>query len=197
MKLLPLLTTHQNPPSRAESDRLELLTALITGPSFDPLFRTELVDVPRGHPVYAWECVAPGCNHFRGNSGDLCSTHQRRWKQARDAGIGKAAFLLGADQLAPADATGQHVCRICPDRPATDIGRRLCRRHKYSWIHRMNTHGADAGYDRWLSEQHPYPGFGQCQVVVCGDLAQSPLGLCAGHESRYRSAGRPEVPRVS
>jgi hypothetical protein len=55
----------------------------------------------------------------------------------------------------------------------------------------MNTRGADADYDDWLAEQNPYSGFGRCQVTVCGDLAQSPLGLCAGHESRYRSAGRP------
>ncbi|MFB9297618.1 tyrosine-type recombinase/integrase [Kibdelosporangium philippinense] len=55
----------------------------------------------------------------------------------------------------------------------------------------MKTHGADADFDRWLSDQHPYPGCGQCQVTVCGDLAKSPLGLCAGHESRYRSAECP------
>ncbi|AXB43677.1 tyrosine-type recombinase/integrase [Amycolatopsis albispora] len=191
MKHLPLLTAHQTPPSRAETDRLDLLTALINGPSFTPLFRTELIDVPRGHPVYAWECVVPGCEHFRGNSGDLCSTHQRQWKQARDTGTGKAAFLLNADQLAPADAAGQRVCRICLVRPATDIARRLCNRHKHSWFYRIKTHGAATDYDDWLSEQHSHPGFGRCCVVVCSDLAQSSLGLCAGHESRYRSAGRP------
>lgn len=138
MKHLPMLTAHQTPPSRAETDRLDLLTALINGPSFGPLFRTELIDVPRGHPVYAWECVVPGCEHFRGNSGDLCSAHQRQWKQARDAGTGKATFLLNADQLAPVDATGQRVCRICLDRPAIDITRRLCSRHKHSWFSRQN-----------------------------------------------------------
>jgi len=28
-------------------------------------------------------------------------------------------------------------------------------------------------------------------VAVCPDLAATPLGLCSGHESRYRTQGRP------
>jgi hypothetical protein len=28
-------------------------------------------------------------------------------------------------------------------------------------------------------------------VAVCPDLAATPLGLCSGHESRYRRRGRP------
>ncbi|MDN5931740.1 MAG: site-specific integrase, partial [Pseudonocardia sp.] len=35
------------------------------------------------------------------------------------------------------------------------------------------------------------PGYGGCRVQVCGELASSPLGLCARHESRYRSLGSP------
>ena len=48
---------------------------------------------------------------------------------------------------------------------------------------------ADFGY--WLAGQDPFEGYGVCQVVVCPDLAASPLGLCSGHATRYKNAGRP------
>ena len=58
-------------PDREVRDRLEILTALIGGPTFDPLFRTDIVRIPRGHAIYRWECVVGGCERGRG-SGDLC-----------------------------------------------------------------------------------------------------------------------------
>ena len=39
-------------------DRLEILTALISAPSFDPLFRGDIIKIPAGHPVYRWNCLA-------------------------------------------------------------------------------------------------------------------------------------------
>ena len=46
---------------RAVRDRLELVTALIGAPSFDPLYRTGLIRFPRDHPVYRWGCAVEGC----------------------------------------------------------------------------------------------------------------------------------------
>jgi hypothetical protein len=46
---------------RAGRDRLEILAALISAPSFDPLFRAEIITVPPGHPVYRWNCLVTGC----------------------------------------------------------------------------------------------------------------------------------------
>jgi hypothetical protein len=40
------------PDVREGRDRLEILAALISAPSFDPLFRPDIVKVPAGHPVY-------------------------------------------------------------------------------------------------------------------------------------------------
>jgi hypothetical protein len=39
-------------PGRADRDRLELLTALIAAPGFDPLYRSGLITIPPDHPVY-------------------------------------------------------------------------------------------------------------------------------------------------
>ena len=55
----------------------------------------------------------------------------------------------------------------------------------------LELHGDDADFDDWLAGQRPHPGYGGCRVLVCPETANSPLGLCARHESRYQSQGRP------
>jgi hypothetical protein len=47
--------------TRTGRDRLEVLTALIGAPSFDPLVRPDIVKVPPNHPVYRWACLAADC----------------------------------------------------------------------------------------------------------------------------------------
>jgi hypothetical protein len=39
---------------REPRDRLELLTALINGPGFDPVFRDDVIRIPPGHRIYPW-----------------------------------------------------------------------------------------------------------------------------------------------
>ena len=87
------LLPRQDP--RAGRDRLEILTALINGPSFDPVFRPDVVQIPRNHPIYRWECVVGGCERTRSGGMDLCSEHLRQWAPERARGVGKAAFLVG------------------------------------------------------------------------------------------------------
>jgi len=56
---------------RAGRDRLDILAALISAPSFDPLFRTEVIAVPPGHPVYRWNCLVTGCERPKMGHGDF------------------------------------------------------------------------------------------------------------------------------
>jgi hypothetical protein len=70
---LPFL--YQDQPDREERDRLEILTTLIAGPSFDPAFRPDVIDISPGHPIYRWECVVDGCERSRSGGTDLCSEH--------------------------------------------------------------------------------------------------------------------------
>lgn len=94
---LPLLS--QQRPDRVGRDRLEILNALINGPSFDPVYRPDVVQIPRNHPIYRWECVVQGCERTRSGGMDLCSEHLRQWAPERARGVGKAAFLTAARGL--------------------------------------------------------------------------------------------------
>jgi integrase len=183
----------QRQSSRMTRDRLELLTALINGPSFDPLFRTDVIQIPSQHPVYGWECVVRGCQRPRSSSRELCFTHCRQWHDARNAGMGRAEFVRTAEPLEAVDYRRPKVsCRICPDRPAEHSSLRLCHRHRGRWDRYRKAQGRSAAdLDTWAANETPGDGFGSCHVVVCPDRADSPLGLCNRHRERYRLAGRP------
>ncbi len=176
-------------PDRVGRDRLEILTALIGSPSFEPIFRTDLVRIPLGHPTYRWWCVVTGCERVRSSSSDMCAVHIRAFREASRHGVGKAAFLASAEPLPASEWVEQAACRVCPDRPAAHTRWRLCRRHLSQWKQRGVED--DAALAGWLAEQQTWPGYGDCLVEVCPWLAESPLGLCIGHETRYRKAGRP------
>jgi hypothetical protein len=53
-------------------------SALIAGPSFDPIFRLDVIEIPRQHPIYRWECVVDRCERSRSGGTDLCSEHLRQ-----------------------------------------------------------------------------------------------------------------------
>jgi hypothetical protein len=186
--LLPLCGDR---PDREGRDRLEILTALIGGPSVDPMFREVMVRIPRGHPVYRRECVVEDCARTRSGGTDLCSAHLRQWQKARAAGTGRAAFLTGAQPLDRHVWADQAPCRLCPGRPAVHTRWRLCQRHSGRWYQHRTAINQDATFEEWLAGEDAFAGFGDCQVVVCPSLAASPLRLCAEHEARYARAGRP------
>jgi hypothetical protein len=71
--LRPLLADR---PGQVGRDRLEILTALIAGPSFDPVYRPDIITIPGGHPIYRWACVVADCERPRTGGSDLCSIHQ-------------------------------------------------------------------------------------------------------------------------
>jgi hypothetical protein len=188
--LLPLYREQRG--ARAGRDRLELLTALIDGPAFDPLFRPGVIRIPARHPVLGWACLVPGCQRPRKSSSDMCHTHREQWAGARDGGTGKAGFLTTAQPLGRSVWVEQAPCRVCPHRPATHTSPwLLCHRHLSRWYSRQRAAGRQASFEDWLADQVPFDGYGACQVAVCPDLAATPLGLCSGHQARYRAQGRP------
>jgi len=170
---------------------LEILTALVGSPAFDPIFRSDLIGIPRGHRHYRWECVVAGCQRARGGS-DLCSIHRVESRQARDRGVAKAAFLDAAQPLAAVGCIQETVCRVCPQRPAAHAELRLCQRHLTAWYRNLRRPGRGSDFTGWLATQvTAFAGYGDCVVPVCAYLAESPLGLCAWHGARYQHAGRP------
>ncbi len=182
---------YQDRPDRQGRDRLELLTALISGPSFDPIFAGPLITIPADHPVYRWGCAVAGCERSRSGNTDLCSVHRPQWVQARQEGTTRARFLAAAEPAAQSGSIGDVSCVICPDRPAsrrTEL--RLCHRHNRAW---RTTHQRDPTIDfaQWAAGQTPRGGYRGCRVVVCSSLAESPLGLCSWHRHRYRRCGTP------
>ena len=192
VKADPLLPLYQAQHSdRAGSDRLELLTALIEGPAFDPMLRAEVIGIPARHPVFQWTCLVAGCQRPRKGSIELCHVHHGQWAQARARGEGKAAFLTTAQPLGPSIWVEQLPCRICPGRPAAHTRWLLCHRHNSRWYHHQRGQGPQASFGDWLADQVPFGGYGSCRVAVCPDLAATPLGLCSGHQGRYRADGRP------
>ena len=145
------------PDAREGRDRLEILSALISAPSFDPLFRGDIVKVPAGHPVYRWNCLA-GCERTVMGHGDLCGAHQALWRRHRDEGGTRAGFLQAAQALGPGEGIEERPCRICPDRPACHLTLRLCHYHEHRWYSYRGQHGDGAGFARWLAGQEEAAG---------------------------------------
>ena len=178
------------PDAREGRDRLEILTALISAPSFDPLFRGDIIKIPAGHPVYRWNCLA-GCERTVMGHGDLCAAHQVLWRRYRDEGGTRAGFLQAARPFGPGNGIEEHPCRICPGLPASHLTLRLCHHHQFRWYNYRDQHGDAAGFGQWLACQEAAAGDGRCRVRVCPETAFSPLGLCSRHDARYQRDGRP------
>jgi hypothetical protein len=97
-------------------DRLEILTTLIAGPSFDPTFRPDVIEIARQDPIYRWECVVGSCERSRSGGTDLCPKHLQQFARERERGVGKAAFLTAATGLKRHVRAEEMVCRVCPQR---------------------------------------------------------------------------------
>ncbi|GAA3654835.1 hypothetical protein GCM10022224_017310 [Nonomuraea antimicrobica] len=177
--------------ARTGRDRLEILTALISAPSFDPLFRPDIVKIPPNHPVFRWNCLCADCERSTMGHGDLCSSHEVLWRDHRDRGGTRVEFLRVAPLVGPGAGVEHRSCRICPERPARHLTLELCHYHEFRWYHHRSGRGGDADFGTWLLDQNSLPGFGRCRVPVCPEPSDSPLGLCYRHERRYRREGRP------
>ena len=115
MSARSLLQLYADRPDRAGEDRLEILTALTGGPSFDPVYGPDVIKIPRGHAIYRWECVVGRCERTRSGGTDLCAAHLQEWTRAREAGgAGKAAFVSAAEGLDRHERAEQAACQVCP-----------------------------------------------------------------------------------
>ncbi|SFY05986.1 hypothetical protein SAMN02787144_101047 [Streptomyces atratus] len=77
-------------------DRLEMLTALINGPEFDPALRGGVLKIPPTHPVYPWNCTVVDCARPRWRRYAMCSVHAEQWQEAEARGMSRAQFLRTA-----------------------------------------------------------------------------------------------------
>ncbi|MET7605139.1 tyrosine-type recombinase/integrase [Streptomyces avermitilis] len=192
--LLPLVSTHQGP-SRTTTDRLEVLSTLMTAPSFDPLFTTEVIRMPGDHEAYGWICKVPQCERAQEPARSLCANHEIEWRKQRKNGGLLGDFMRTAEPLKPVAHYQPEDCTICPDIPAW-ASSPLCFLHTHRWLGRK-MHWKRQGkqgqpdYEAFLASQQPFAPFGECRVLACPDLAESPVGLCQRHIRRYRKAGSP------
>ncbi|SOD62124.1 Site-specific recombinase XerD [Streptomyces zhaozhouensis] len=191
MTAIPLPALLPGPDRREARDRLELLTALLNGPSVDPVFREDVIRIPDRHPLYPWHCAVVDCERPRWQKKDLCAIHAEQWRQAQGAGMRKSDFVHTAEPLKATRTAEEVRCRICPERPAFNRALALCHRHRNRWRAHHRKHGEDADFEQWLAGQRPCPSYGHCCTRACEELAASPLGLCQLHLDRYRAAGRP------
>jgi hypothetical protein len=121
---------------------------------------------------------------------DLCSEHQRQWAHDSEQGVGRAAFVAAAEGLDRRVGAEEVLCRICPERPAAHNDLRPCQRHLGRWSV-LKGEAVDDAFAAWVSSQQACPGYGNCGVTVCPNLADSPLRLCSWHGHRYRRDGEP------
>ncbi|WP_282693533.1 tyrosine-type recombinase/integrase [Streptomyces sp. CC208A] len=193
LELLPVVPT-SGPANRTGTDRLEILTALIAAPSFDPLYRPDVIVVPGDHPHFRWLCGVPACEKPQEPGRDYCYVHRRQWVKLRATGVSVTDFLSSAVPQKRASWSVPPRCVICPDLPAW-ASSPLCQLHARRWRllskYWLEKHGTTVDYDGWLAGEKPFPTFGECLVVACPELAAHPLGLCANHLSRYKHQGRP------
>ncbi|GAA1239494.1 hypothetical protein GCM10009665_32650 [Kitasatospora nipponensis] len=190
---LPLVASGSST-TRTAGDRLEILTALMAAPDFDPIFRGDVIQIPGDHPVYGWVCRVTECERSSEDTSDYCQSHRTQWSAMMKEGKTLADFLRVAEPLKPRSWHSPPPCIICPEVPAW-ASNGLCFLHKTRWVkytyYQRHTHGRTPDLDAWIARQPPLPGFGDCHVVSCPDRAHHPLGLCHRHLTRYERDGRP------
>ena len=128
-----------------------------------------MIEIPRQHAIYRWECVVGGCERSRSGGTDLCSEHLQQLARERERGVGKAAFLTAATGLKRHVRAEELACRVCPQRPVAHTELRLCQRHLSRWQHHERTNGENADLAAWLSEQLP---LARLRIVSGGGLYQ-------------------------
>ncbi|MFE5125128.1 tyrosine-type recombinase/integrase [Streptomyces sp. NPDC056669] len=183
--------------TRTTPDRLEILQALIAAPTFAPEMRDDVIRVAPDHPIYGWRCQVPECERGRAGMQDFCHAHDIEWSEIKRAGGTVVDFFRKAQPLHARARHKNNMCLVCSDAPAY-AAEGLCYLHvKYfrSWQRYERKMQRSDDLDHWLPNQVPFPDFGQCRVVACGDAGVDWIGLCYTHLQRYNAAGRPGAAR--
>ncbi|WP_225882386.1 site-specific integrase [Streptomyces aureocirculatus] len=199
MTALPLVQigTKSEAATRTTGDRLELLTALMDAPAVELFLREDVLVVPGDHSTYGWVCRLADCECPQEADHDHCTVHMKQWRALQRAGESITDFLRVAEPLKPRGWLDPPACLVCPGIPAwTSDG--LCYLHSQRWTSALGYHrrstgdpSAELDFDAWLTRQGPFGSFGICRVRPCPELADTPLGLCRRHTSRYEREGRP------
>jgi len=184
--VIPLTLLPDHDGSRLTRDRLELLSALISAPSFDPLLNDDHILIPRDHPTFGWGCGVDACLRSSANHHAFCRAHMDDWAKAKAAETSHAQFVADAEPYPLTQGQDPGACRICPARPAAGFATKLCHSHLKEW-----QDNSDTDLEDWVSAQTPRQGFGVCKCTVCPYLAAGSLGLCESHRERYRTQGSP------
>ncbi|MFD6935850.1 tyrosine-type recombinase/integrase [Streptomyces goshikiensis] len=193
------LLVNQHAATRTVTDRLEILHALIAGPTFDPVFRGDVLQIPADHPAYGWRCKVEDCQRSKEGNWDLCHSHQDQWAVHRADGATYTSFLDVAEPLQTRSWSDPRPCLICPDLPAVGhMG--FCTVHAKRWTgweRYERKKGRQPQLEDWLPRQRSLPGMGKCRVLACSELADPhPLRLCFRHGTLYNRQGQPGDARV-
>ncbi|MFD5616756.1 tyrosine-type recombinase/integrase [Kitasatospora sp. NPDC127060] len=197
LRLLPMVA-NGTVASRTTTDRLELLRTLIAAPTFDPLFREDVICVPGHHPNYGWLCPVGGCRRAA-DGREFCWTHSREWTQVKASGGNITDFLRAAQPLKSLSWHAAPDCIVCPGIPSFSNDQ-LCYLHAHQWPQRRRDHAARTGqeltFDAWLGSARRYTAFGGCRVLSCPEQAGFPIGLCYRHHRQYQREGCPGGARM-
>ena len=178
-------------------DRLEVLDALISAPGFDPIFRDDVIRIPRDHPVLTWGCQVAGCERALLPPYLVCTTHREEWLEGRDRGMTMSEFRESAVPLRLLRAQDPSPCLICGDsRPAAGL-QQLCLRHGDRWYRASRRSEVTVEqFDQWLVTEKPYESFGDCRVPCCDIQASYRSGLCTDHHRMFQRDESPgRLPR--
>ena len=188
--LRPLLADR---PERVGRDRLEILTALIGGPSFDPVYRADIIKIPGGHPIYRWECVVARLRAAPHGRVGPVPHHQGQWA-AQSAQRRRHGRVRG--RCLRAGTAGRDGGVRLPDlreaaRRASEL--RLCQRHLSRWAYHQQSQGEDADFAEWVSQEHPFDGYGAVRrrcLPEPGRVAAGPVSLARQPLPPRRQPGR-------
>ena len=149
-------------PDRAGRDRLEILTALISGAVVRPA--VPRTTSSRSRPAIrstggnAWSGLR-AAPHGRGRTCAASTSGTGRSAERRRASAGPRSWRppQPLDRRAGAEETPAGSARSGPPRTVT---LRLCQRHLSRWDLHQRTAGQAAGFAQWLSQEQPSSGYG-------------------------------------
>ncbi|MFE6052856.1 tyrosine-type recombinase/integrase [Kitasatospora sp. NPDC056446] len=196
MSARTLLPVVQPVDRRQLRDQLEILNALLAGPTVDGYFTEDLVKFPPDHPVYGWRCSVPGCEGATASAGgakDMCTAHLHEYRKRakNEPELTRYDYQQTAVPRKATKNVDPPDCRVCGHRPSKLDWVELCERHYRRWMRARQEPAESPDFEVWCALENPFPSFGRCVVSVCHLWAHSPLGLCLSHDLRYTSAGRP------
>jgi hypothetical protein len=186
-----LLTAVRFPAPGLQSDRLASLLDVERLRLWGWDAVTNILTVDAAQPILGFaKCAVAECDCESSSADKLCTGCAHRW---REAGGDWEQFV--AAPLSRQRYRTERLCLVCRtpghQRPATRRG--LCLACAGLRTGRHQTVEAYVRGDERFGPAAPRPTLGFCTVPACDRLAAFSYGLCAGHQTRWARAGRPEL----